>query len=218
MMNENNSIAYKLGYWSALIATIAGIGYFLLLAGMNLSGGFTFPPADGIQLIAGIYSLAICPVFIVLIACLHVTTPPEKQIFSLSSLAFTILFVTSVSINRFTQLGVVRLSSQAGLNSGIEWFLAYGDNSVMLGLEMMGWGWFLGLAMLAAAPLFSSPWLRWLMVAYGVMGLICAAAFLVASPLVLIGFFAWGVVLVIITALLAAYFRRAGRKKCPAQA
>jgi O-antigen/teichoic acid export membrane protein len=48
--------------------------------------------------------------------------------------------------------------------------------------------------------------------------LICAAAFLVASPLVLIGFFAWGVVLVIITALLAAYFRRAGRKERAVQA
>jgi len=48
------------------------------------------------------------------------------------------------------------------------------------------------------------------MVAYGVMGLICAAAFLVASPLVLIGFFAWGVVLVVITALLAVHFRHGG--------
>jgi len=36
-------------------------------------------------------------------------------------------------------------------------------------------------------------------------------AFLVASPLVLIGFFAWGVVLVVITALLTIHFRRSGR-------
>jgi hypothetical protein len=215
MMNKNNLLTNKAGYWSALIVTIAGIGYFLLLAGMSLSGGFTFPPAEDIQLIAGVYSLVVCPVFIVVMACLHMTTPPEKQIFSLCSLAFTILFVISVSINRFTQLGVVRLGSAAGLTGGIEWFLPYGDYSVMLGLEMMGWGWFLGLAMLAAAPLFSggklASWLRWLMVSYGVMGLICAVAFLVASPLVLIGFFAWGVVLVVITALLTIHFRRSGR-------
>ena len=106
----------------------------------------------------------------------------------------------------------MRQSIAAGSLEGINWFLPYGDRSVLLGLEFMGWGWFLGLAMIFAAPLFSQGkvqlWLRWLMVLYGGLGLISAVAFLLASPLSAIGFVAWGLVLFIITALMAVYFRQ----------
>lgn len=77
---------------------------------------------------------------------------------------------------------------------GLDWFLPYADHSVMLGLEMLGWGWFLGLAMLVVAPLFSDGklqlWLRRLMIAYGIIGLISAVAYLVGGPLASIGFVA----------------------------
>jgi hypothetical protein len=82
----------------------------------------------------------------------------------------------------------------------------------MFGLEMLGWGWFLGLAMLMAAPLFSGDrvqlWLRWLMVAYGVLGLMSAILYLMGSAAAAIGFVAWGVILVLVTGLLAVYFRQ----------
>ena len=91
----------------------------------------------------------------------------------------------------------------------LDWFLPYGDHSVMLGLEMMGWGWFLGLAFLFAVPLFSEPWLRGLSISYAVLGFTSAIAYLLASPLSAIGFIAWGLVLYIITALVAVQFRRA---------
>jgi hypothetical protein len=81
----------------------------------------------------------------------------------------------------------------------------------------MGWGWFLGLAMIFAAPIFSGGrlqrWLRWLSVGYGALGLVSAVAFLLASPLSVIGFVAWGLILFIITVLLAVYFRRSGRER-----
>lgn len=109
------------------------------------------------------------------------------------------------------QLGVVRQRVAAGQLDGLDWFAAYEGHSAMFGLEILGWGWFLGLAMLIAAPVFSGgrleSWLRWLMVGYGVLGLISAAAFLVESPLTAVGFAAWGLVLYIITGLLAVYFR-----------
>lgn len=204
--------AYPLGVWSALITTLGGVIYFVAILAALLTGQFTFPPSDALQLFGGISSLVLCPLLVILMACLHTVTPAERKAFSQICLAFTLLFAIAVSINRFTQLGVVRQSIASGTAPGVDWFLPYGDHSIMLGLEMMGWGWFLGLAMLFAAPLFSKGkvelWLRGLMILYGVLGLISAVAYLMASPLSVVGFVAWGLVLFIITALLAVYFRQ----------
>jgi hypothetical protein len=101
------------------------------------------------------------------------------------------------------------------LVAGINWFLPYGDHSIMLGLEFLGWSWFLGLAFLFAAPLFSGGtlqrWLRGLSLLYGLLALVSAIGFLLNSMLSLLGFVAWGGVLVILTALLAVYFRQAAQ-------
>lgn len=205
--------SYVLGFWSSVIATAGRLLYFLVILGAILTGQFTFPPGDFLQLFGGISSLLFCPLIVVVMASLHSVTTRQKKTLSLVSLGFTLLFAIAVSINRFTQLGAVRQSLAAGDTQGISWFLAYGDRSVMLGLEMMGWGWFLGLAMLFAAPLFSNGklgrWLTGLMILYGVLGIISAVAYLLASPLSAIGFVAWGLILFIITALLAVYFRKA---------
>jgi hypothetical protein len=204
--------AYRLGFWSAIITTIGGVVYFLVILGSIFTGHFTFPPPDAIQLFGGISSLLFCITLVILMASLHTVAPADRKVFSQISLGFTLLFAIAVSINRFTQLGVVRQSIAAGSLEGINWFLPYGDRSVLLGLEFLGWGWFLGLAMISAAPLFSQGkvqlWMRWLMILYGLLGLISAVAFLLASPFSTIGFVAWGLVLFIITALLAVYFRQ----------
>ncbi len=207
---------YAVGYWSALIGTGIGIIYFLIILGLTLTGGFTMPPSEATQVFGGISTFLVAPVIVVVMAGLHAITPPKQQVFSLAGLGFTLLFALSVSINRFAQLGVVRQSLATGNVDGIGWFLAYGDRSIMFTLEILGWAWFLGLAMLSVAPLFGGSrlraWLRGLMLAYAGLGLICAVAFLLGSPLVAIGFGAWGGVLVVITALLAVHFKRGYRQ------
>jgi hypothetical protein len=206
------NIAGTIGFWAALINTAGGMIYFLVILVMVFTGEFTFPPSGSIQLFGGIISLIFCPLIVILIASLHTVTSPEKKVFSQISLGFTLLFAISVSINRFTQLGVVQQSLVAGTTDGLNWFLPYGDRSVMLGLEMMGWGWFLGIALLTASPIFSGGklqrWIKCLMVVYGVLGITSSIGFLVASPISAIGFVAWGLILFIITGLLIFYFRR----------
>jgi hypothetical protein len=203
--------ALRLGFWSSLFTTLGGVIYFLVILGLILAGQFTFPPPDAVQLFGGITSLIIPPALIIVFASLHTVAPPGKKAFSQISLAFILLFTMAVSINRFTQLGVVRQSLAQGGAAGIDWFLPYGDHSVMLGLEMLGWDWFLGLGLIFAAPLFSGDrvqsWLRGLLLGDGVLCLVAAVGFLLGSPLSLIGFFAWGLVLFIITALMAVYFK-----------
>jgi hypothetical protein len=85
----------------------------------------------------------------------------------------------------------------------------------MFGLEILGWGWFLGLAMLLAAPVFQcgrlEAWIRWLMISYGVLGLVSAVSYLTGSPIAAVGFIAWGLILFVITSLLMIYFKRVER-------
>lgn len=204
--------AYHLGLWSAVAVTVLGILYFACIVGAILTGGMTLPPPNWLQLAGGLVSLLSCPLLVALMAALHAVTPPVKRVLSLTALGFTLLFAAFVSINRFTQFGAVRQSLVAGTTVGIDWFLPYGERSVMLGLEIAGWGWFLGLALLAAAPLFSGDrsarWLRGLCLLYAALGIVAAIGFLLASPVSAVGFVAWGFVLFFITGLLAARFRR----------
>jgi len=189
-----------------------GILYFIVILSAALTGTFTFPPGQAIQIFGGISSLVFCPLLVLMMAALHTVTPQPKKVMSQASLGFTLLFALAVSINRFSQLGVVRQAEVAGRLDGISWFQAYGDYSIMLGLEYLGWAWFLGLAMLCAAPLFSGgrleQWIRWLMVLYAILGLASSVGFLLGNWLSLLGFVAWGFVLYIIAGLLAVYFRR----------
>jgi hypothetical protein len=189
-----------------------GAFYFLVIVGALLIGQMKFPPPDWLQLFGGIISLLFCPILVIVMACLHTITPAEKKGLSQIGLAFTLLFALAVSINRFIQLGVVRQSIALGQTDGIKWFLAYGERSVMFALEIMGWSWFLGLAMIFTAPLFAAQgyrhWLKALLLLYGILALISAMAHLLASPLVSLGFVAWGLILFLITALLAVHFQQ----------
>lgn len=120
------SWAYNLGFISSLVVTLAGVVYFLVLVGSLIAGQLTFPPAEGIQLFAGIISLIMCPSLVLVMASLHTITDENKRVLSLVSLGFTLLFALAVSINRFSQLGVVRQAASVGRVEGISWFLAYG--------------------------------------------------------------------------------------------
>jgi hypothetical protein len=202
----------SLGFWSAVVATGIGIIYFLVIVAAALTGQMTFPPPGWLQLAGGLISLFYCPVIVAVMVSLHTVAPPEKRAFSQLALSFTLLFATVVTINRFVQLGVVRQSLALGETEGITWFLAYGERSIMFALEILGWGWFLGLALLFAIPVFANRgyqrWLRWLLCLYGVLALTSAAAHLLGSPLTAVGFVAWGFALYLITALLAFYFQQ----------
>ncbi len=195
----------SLGQWTAAAVTTLGIIYFLCIVFAALTGAMSLPPPPWLQLAGGLISLASCPLLVALLAAVHVAMPTEKRAFSLTALGLTIVFAAFVSINRFTQFGATRLAPVG--DPGLAWFLPYGERSAMLGLEIAGWGWFLGLAMLTAAPLFGG-WLRLLCVLYGVLGILAAVGYLLASPLAAVGFVAWGFILFLITGLLAVRFRR----------
>ncbi len=201
-----------LGLWSATVATVIGVVYVVALAVLAVTGQLAMPPSQPIQVFGAVVAILAAPLLVVVLACVHQGASEARRAYSLSALAFTVLFAAMVSINRYVQLTVVRQGLMRGAMEQLEPFLPYGSNSVMFSLEILGWGFFLSLAALCAAPVFTAGgierWLRGLFITYGLLGLTSALGLVFASPIAVVGFVAWGPVLDAITALLAVWFWR----------
>lgn len=208
---ENRTPA-DVGYWASLAAIALGIAYALVTCVMIATGTFTLPPPEWVQLFAAVVTIVVAPVLVVVLAAFHLTVQAGRRLFSLLGVVFASAFMVMVSINRFVQLGVVRLSLLHGDTTGLERFLPYGTRSAMLTLELVGWGFFLGLAFLSAS--FALPQdtlggcLRWTFILYAALGAISTVAYVLESPLTALGFIGWGALLPLATALLAVWFGR----------
>ena len=145
-------------------------------------------------------------------ACIAQVARPDKKVLGVIGLAFTILFAAVVCMNRFTQLTVIRQSFLLADTADLDRFLPYGPRSVFFALEMLGWGGFLSLAAFSVAPLFTSGrlerWIAAMFIAYGVLGLTSVFGYALGSPIVVVGFLAWGPVLGVEVALLGFLFWR----------
>jgi hypothetical protein len=193
---------------------IAGVGviYVVVIAIAAVTGQFVFPPSQPIQLFGAVVTILAAPAMLVMMACLHVTVPDRHEVLTVCALGFTILFAAMVSINRFVQLTVIRQGLLHGAAEQLQLFMPYGSNSIMLSLEILGWGLFHSLAFLCVAPVFAGGrierWLRGLLITYGVIGIVSALGLVSASPISAVGFIAWGPVLDAIAVLMAIWFRR----------
>lgn len=211
-MKERSKAAAALGYWSALILTIAGAAYLIVISFLMATGRFTLPLPEAVELFAAWDTIAAGPLVVAALVAVHYSIPGDRRSFSQLGVLFATVFMVMVSINRFVQLTVIRPSLLEGNTSGLERFMPYGPRSAMLSLELVGWGFFLGLGLLSAAFAFSREGVagkvRWSFLCYAVVALASTVAFVADSPLSAVGFVAWGVVLPIGTAFLTAWFHR----------
>jgi hypothetical protein len=208
-------LAMRLGLWAAAITAFLGGFYLILLVGYFATQGFVFPPTPFVQLAGGIITFITAPVLLVLFAAIQQLASEEKRILGTLGLAFTILFVAMVSINRFVQLTVVRLSPPGPESLDLARFLPYSTGSVMFALEILGWGFFLSLAAIFVAPLFSGSRLqksiRWLLGFFAIFSLMSVIGFATNTPITAAAFIAWGPILTVLAVLLAILFNRGER-------
>ena len=186
----------RLGFWIGMLGVVLGAAYMAALAGIFISGS-GFPPVEPYQTIISAVSIFSAPVVVFFWVLIHQSAPADRKIFSLSSLAFIIIFATLTSINRYVSLTVVRQSSQLGISDGLEWFLPYGWPSIMAAIEVLAWGFFLGLGCLLLTPLFQHGArvraIFWVLLAIGVLGILSTFGQVLASVhLNLLGILAWG--------------------------
>jgi hypothetical protein len=205
---ENNT-ARKLGFFASIFLAILGGIYLLILLYSISTAGFSFQLPPDVELAAGIFTLLTVQVAVVLFTAIRFVSDEDKQVFGSLGLSFIILSAAVVSINRFVQLTVIQ-QNLPDVPADLTRFLPYAEGSVMLALEVLGWGFFSSLAALFVAPLFSSSRLniaiRWFFVLYAVLSFLSVISF-ATNILIPTGPLAWGPVLFVLSILLAFYFR-----------
>ena len=203
------NIAGQLGLWSSmLLAVLGGIYVLLIIYTLSTVGlSSAFPPF--VQLVGGIITFLTVPVLVILFTAIRYVNEEDNKVLGSLGVNFIILFAASVSINRFVQLTVIQ-QSLPDVPADLARFLPYGTESVMFALEILGWGFFSSLAAVFVAPLFSSSRLnkaiRWLFILYAIFSFLSAFSF-TTNIFIPTGPIAWGPILLVITILLAFYFR-----------
>jgi hypothetical protein len=100
-----------------------------------------------------------------------------------------------------------------GNTDGLEWFLPYGGPpSIMVAMEVLGWGLYYGLACLCLAPVFGKDRLEkaifWTLIASGGLSLVAVLAQVLNSlPLSMAGVLAWGPGATLLMVLWARWFK-----------
>ena len=203
------NIASQLGFWaSALVAVLGGI-YLLLLIFYFTTEGYAFPPSPFVQLVGGIITFLTVPILVILFTAIRFVNEKDNKVLGSLGVSFIILFAATVSINRFVQLTVIQ-QSLPDVPPDLTRFLPYSTGSVMLALEILGWGFFSSLSSVFVAPLFSSSPLkktiRWLFILYAIFSFMSVIGFVTNTPIP-VGPIAWGPILFALSILLSVYFR-----------
>lgn len=201
---------FKLGNRISMIGVLLTALYILAVAGMFTSGDLT--PAEPYVSIISVVSLASAPLFVFLWVILQNTVTPDKKIFTQTSLALIVIFATLTSINRYIAMTVVRQSIALGIRDGLNWFMPYGWPSVMAAMEILAWGFFLGLAFIFLSFAFRIGRLEraifWTLLLSGIFSLIAVLGQIVNSTVLnMLGIIAWGPGLILLFLLLASWFR-----------
>ncbi len=206
----------QVGFFCSVALSLLGAVYLLTLALYFAFEGLAFPPSAGVQLVAGVVTFLTASVLVVLFAAIR-EVPGRDGFLGTVGLCFALLFAAVVSINRFVQLTVIRQAPDGPATSDLARFLPYSTTSVMFALEMLGWGFFLAIAALAVAPLFVGDGLmrslRWTFVAFGVLSLASGIGYVTSTLLSMVGFVAWGPLLLALAIMLSGMYRRILREQ-----
>jgi len=219
----------RIGFWSAVFATLFSIGYGITLIVMMISTLATTTETPSgwsgieafvvsfqpIQMLPLIPSLLLAPTFIVLMVSIHYYASPDKKIWSHLGIAFALIYAAMASINYITQLTVVRLSILNNETDGLAMFVMGNSHSIFWALASAYA--FMNLAMLFAAPVFGGGRLerciRRLFFANGASAVVTIYGVVADSPQIyLLGSLVpWCVIFSLATALLAVLFKRLER-------
>ncbi|MBW7884127.1 MAG: hypothetical protein H3C34_16090 [Caldilineaceae bacterium] len=201
-MNPHTS---RIGFWSAVTATVFGLGYIIALL-VTLSGILVGPWATFYQLAP---SLVLAWSYMVLMACVLDFAALERRIWATIGFGFALMYSVMNSIVYFTELTVVipRVLQNDAASLSV---LLFEPGAFLFAVNGLAYG-FMSMAALFAAPVFGrrGPEARvhWAMLAHGVIGPFIVGA-VVWPPLTYIGAL-WIVTFPVMAILLAILFRRA---------
>jgi hypothetical protein len=214
----------RLGFWSAFLSALFGIGFDLAVVIMytslpktDSSAGWTgiasyLETFDSVLLLPLIPSLLLVPAFTALMVCIHYYAQPEKRLWSHLGLAFALIYAVMAFMNYATQLLSVQRAIQAGETDGLA-MLVHGNPHAIFWSLVSGYI-FMNLAMLFAAPVFAGgkleTWIRRFFLLNGASVVLTTASVCIDNPLIfnLLSVLVWSPLFAIATGLLAVLFAR----------
>ena len=211
MEDRSHLYATRLGFWTAILATVVNIFYLVVLIYNFTTFGLTFPPPEPTPTLAAIASILGAQLLIVLMVILRHDVEQPRRIFADLAVVFMVLLSAMTSANRYVYLSIVPVIAEGGDEAALALLHSYSSTSFLWGLENLGWGLFFGLGALFAAFAFSrhERSLQWIFGISGGLSLLHAYGFIVRHPvLTLLGFPAWGLLLPTGTFLLVIRFWR----------
>jgi hypothetical protein len=164
MENKISPTVSRLGYWSAVLASLFSIIYivFQLAEWLDLlgSGGGPENPSTALGLIILLTpSLLLAPSFALLMLCVHYYALEDKKIWSHAGLMFATIYTVMVSINYYVQLTLVVPHLMRGEVETIRPFLFTPFDSFIYSVDMLGYS-FMSLSTLFAAFVFTGAGLE----------------------------------------------------------
>ncbi len=215
MEGQTPHIVYKIGFWSALLASVFSIAFDIgqIVEWLGLMGSGGGPEHDSTWyglIVLLVPSLFLRISFVVLMGAVHRQAPSEGKIWSQTGLTFAIMYGTRICMNYFVQLTLVSPALYRGnVTDYVRPFLFHVFNSFTYSVDLLGYS-LMSLSTLFAAFVFRGPGLektvRWFLIANGVIVPFIALQNFY-HPMIWVASL-WGVTLPGSTISLAVLFRR----------
>lgn len=225
-----SSLSARLGFWSALLFAIMGVGYGLGMGIFFMK--YPVPTWNNIESYADFMRSAsqlffsMCQItaflsgiiFIVLLCSIHEYAQAEKKILTRIGLCFGTIFVVLASITYFVQFTVIPQNISDGNLQGLEQFVELNTKSFISAIVILGWGLFLGLTSFFIAPVFSNgkleKFIKWLFILSGTFLVLNTIGYMIQNvSLCLISTGIYGITLTLASVLLCILFRKLRNKK-----
>jgi len=157
---EGKPAVWRMGLWSAVLASIFSIAYDIGQIGewIGLMGSGGGPENDStwyglVALLVPSLFLGIS--FVILMGSVHRQTPTERKIWSQTGLTFAIMYGTLICMNYFVQLTLVAPALYGGnVPEHVRPFLFHVFNSFIYSVDLLGYS-FMSLSTLFAAFAFT---------------------------------------------------------------
>jgi hypothetical protein len=214
---EFTATARRFGIFSGAATVILLVAYAATLTvGLASLESPQEPIGQPMLTMLEILIISMMPAMVALMVAVHAWAPVHAKTLTLTSLVFMGLLAGVTCSLHFL---ILTLSHQPEF-SGQPWqplVFSFNWPSVAYALDIVGWDVFFALSMLFAAPVFSgsrlATWIRWLMIASGVLSLAGLSGVVVGNMQVRnIGIVGYVGVFLVVAVLLTVFFYKANPK------
>ncbi len=164
MARQISSSVKRLGFWSAVLATVFSITYIVaqLAEWSGLLGSQGGPESASSPLGLAVLltpSLLLGSSFLALVVSIHHLASPDRKVWSHAAVTFATIYAVLVSIVYFVQLTLVAPRLARGETEGIELLIFVPFNSFLYAVDILGYS-FMSIATLFAAMVFTGSGLE----------------------------------------------------------